>query len=144
MSMATSFSRGRGEGYAPRRGGFGSWRGGNNSSRGRGGKPWSYVNDKRHNTPDIKKHPLGSLLRTFKGLDTTSPVSDAAELLSFKVCDNRLQISDCQYIASYNWLGSTEPTIMTPGLLVISKYRLNSNILKENPRDGPLSTIPAS
>jgi hypothetical protein len=104
----------------------------------------SYVNDKRYNTPDIKKHPLGSLLRTFKGLDTTAPVSDAAELLSFKVCDNRLHISDCQYIASYNWLGCMEPTIITPGWLVISEYGLNSNIPKENPRDGLLSTIPAS
>jgi hypothetical protein len=77
----------------------------------------SCANDKKHDTPDIEKHPLGSLLRTFKGLDTTAPLSDVGELLNVKVSDITLQIFDCRYVASYNWLDSPEPTIVTPGRL---------------------------
>ena len=88
---------------------------------------------KRHNTPDIEKHPLGCLLRTLKDVDKTAPFSGAVGLLNTKVSDNVLKIYDCQYVASYNWLNSTQPTIVTPGRLVFFKI----NLILTQPRKAP-------
>ncbi|PSN66895.1 hypothetical protein BS50DRAFT_600499 [Corynespora cassiicola Philippines] len=80
--------RGRG-GYAPR--------------RGRGGAPLRPV--RREVQPDLGKHPLGKLLQTIKPSDLLSvnlPLGDPA-------------ITNCNDIASYNWLNSATPTIVVPG-----------------------------
>jgi hypothetical protein len=53
--------------------------------------------------PDLEKHPLGDLVKELH-------ISD----LGLESID-RAKISDCQYVASYNWLGDEVPTIVVPG-----------------------------
>lgn len=54
---------------------------------------------------DLEKHPLGDLVKEFHSSD-----------LSLKPI-NLAEISDCQYVASYNWLNDEVPTIIIPGNL---------------------------
>jgi hypothetical protein len=91
MSSIPSSYRGRG-GYAPR--------------RGRGG--WSQPFAKRQDSikPNLQKHPLGDLISTVgrsdlrpSHLDLTPP----------------LHIQGCEYVTSYNWLDSKDPTVVVPG-----------------------------
>lgn len=93
-----------------------SWRGGGWSSRGRGraggagfstrgrGNGNSWRKRDPEPKPDLSKHPLGSLLATLS----------YTELIGAKSNDNT-KISDCEYVASYNWLNTTEPNILVPG-----------------------------
>lgn len=94
MSSMASFSgNGRG-GFAPRRG------------RGRGGRVPHFSKPREQVKPDINKHPLGKLVKTFSILDLKVGSGQALP---------DTEISDCQYVASYNWLNSQNPTIVVPG-----------------------------
>jgi hypothetical protein len=88
--MSSSY-RGRG-GYAPR--------------RGRGG--WSQPFAKRQDStkPDLQKHPLGDLICTIRNPDLRPSHLDPTP---------SLHIQGCEYVASYNWLNSTDPTVVVPG-----------------------------
>jgi len=91
--MSFHFTRGyeRG-GFAPRRG------------RGRGGaRPFVKRTVVK---PDIVKHPLGQLLQTFKLSDLQS--------LTDRAVDSDT-ITNCEYVASYNWTDAKTPTILVPG-----------------------------
>lgn len=90
-----NYSRG---GFAPRRG-----RGGNRS----------FTKQREPPKLDIRKHPLGELLQTFRNADLEVP--------NLIVPDESF-ISDCQYVASYNWLDDELPTIIVPGKCFVSLY----------------------
>ncbi|KAG9201362.1 hypothetical protein G6514_005734 [Epicoccum nigrum] len=92
MSSMSSSYRGRG-GYAPR--------------RGRGGG-WSQPFAKRQDSikPDLQKHPLGDLIFTVQKSDLRSPRLDLTA---------SLHIQGCEYVTSYNWLASKDPTVVVPG-----------------------------
>lgn len=83
--MPSSY-RGRG-GYAPR--------------RGRGG--WSRQGSIK---PDLQKHPLGDLISTVRRSDLKPSHLDLTP---------PLHIQGCEYVASYNWLDSKDPTVVVPG-----------------------------
>jgi len=71
---------------------------------GRGGR---YADPgKRDNMPrpDLSQHPLGELM-------TTITMSD----LLAEEKKTTAKITDCQYVASYNWLSKAMPTILIPG-----------------------------
>ena len=53
---------------------------------------------------DIEKHPLGDTVNEFHSSNLSLKPIDLAE------------ISDCQYVASYNWLNDEVPTIVIPGI----------------------------
>lgn len=55
--------------------------------------------------PDLEKHPLGGLVKTFHNSDLGLKKTDVAKIV------------DCQYVASYNWLNGAVPTIVIPGNL---------------------------
>jgi hypothetical protein len=95
MSFMSSFSGSSSSraGYAPRRG------------RGRGGRI-PFTKGREQIKPDIEKHPLGELLKTFHSSDLGVEQSGFAR---------HATISDCQYVASYNWLN--DRTIIVPGKL---------------------------
>lgn len=82
------------------RGGFAPRRGGSNWSRP---FPKPYVEVK----PDIQKHPLGKLQKALQ-------VSDLK--FNLDIIASMPTISDCQYVASYNWLNDKTPTVMVPGI----------------------------
>ncbi|KAK6508266.1 hypothetical protein TWF506_010362 [Arthrobotrys conoides] len=101
-------------GFAPRggrdggRGGRDGGRGGRDGGRGgggggRGGRQGAPLQ------PDIVKHPLGDLVAkiTTKDLDINLTASD--DTLSTAI------ITDCEYVASYNWMNESASTIMVPG-----------------------------
>jgi hypothetical protein len=90
--MASSLGSSRG-GFAPRRG------------RGRGGRAPLFAKTRESTKPDLEKHPLGSLVKELRSSDLSLKPIDLAE------------ISDCQYVASYNWLRDEVPTIVIPGNL---------------------------
>lgn len=52
---------------------------------------------------DLEKHPLGDLVMEFRSSDLSLKPIDLAE------------ISNCQYVASYNWLNDEVPTIVVLG-----------------------------
>jgi hypothetical protein len=89
-SSMASFPGSRG-GFAPRRG------------RGRGGRASLFTKTREPMKPDLDKHPLGDLVKEFHSSDLSLKPIDLAE------------ISDCQYVASYNWLNDEVPTIVVPG-----------------------------
>jgi hypothetical protein len=87
----TSFSGSSRGGYAPRRG------------RGRGGRVPYFVKNREQVQPDLEKYPLGDLVKLFRISDLSLKPLDLAE------------ITDCQHVASYNWLNDEVPTIVVPG-----------------------------
>ncbi|KAJ4325365.1 hypothetical protein N0V94_000707 [Neodidymelliopsis sp. IMI 364377] len=91
MSFNSGASSGRG-GYAPRRG------------RGGGSRP--FVKRQEPTRPDINKHPLGELLVLLRNSNLETLRNDPLYLPG---------ISNCQYVASYNWLGDKTATILVPG-----------------------------
>ncbi|OAL54056.1 hypothetical protein IQ07DRAFT_668319 [Pyrenochaeta sp. DS3sAY3a] len=96
MSFARSFrtnDRGR---FARRRG--------DGRGDGRSGRNLTYK--KEQIKPDIVKHPLGKLLETILASDSTFLVKDLGRTVT---------ITDCRYLASYNWLNRSAPTIAVPG-----------------------------
>ena len=88
---------------------------GQGSTRGRGGSPKSW-NDLARGTgrgstrgrggfyarEEIPKRDYGSLLESIKFEDVGKP-------------EKLPKIHDCQYVASYNWVGSKTPAILVPG-----------------------------
>ncbi|USP79059.1 uncharacterized protein yc1106_06333 [Curvularia clavata] len=85
----------------------GSGRGGLAPRRGRGyGGRVPFNKPREQVKPDIKKNPLGSLLKTILAPDLVIDAKDAA-LTG--------EITDCQYVSSYNWLNDQTPTIVIPG-----------------------------
>jgi hypothetical protein len=95
MSFMSSFAGSSRAGYAPRRG------------RGRGGRT-PFTKGREQMKPDVEKHPLGELLKTFHSSDLRLDQGDSVHLAA---------ISGCQYVASYNWLNDRDPTIIVPGKL---------------------------
>jgi hypothetical protein len=95
-SYPGSDSRG---GFAPRRG------------RGRGGRVPFFAKPKEQVKPDLERHPLGDLIKEFRNSDLSLKPAALAE------------ISDCQYVASYNWLNGKVPTIAIPGGLFLAIAR---------------------
>lgn len=87
-----SFSGNSRGGFAPRRG----W--------GRGGRAPFFTKTRDPTKPDLKKNPLGDLIKEIQSSDLSLMPIDLAE------------ISDCQYVASYNWLNDKQPTIVIPGM----------------------------
>ncbi|KAF1851482.1 uncharacterized protein K460DRAFT_298555 [Cucurbitaria berberidis CBS 394.84] len=92
MSYKSSFSGNNRGGFAPRKG------------RGGWGRP--FAKPREPVKPDIEKYPLGKLLQTLQASDLIPEQNG----LSHKAA-----ITDCQYIASYNWLNNSTPTIIVPG-----------------------------
>ncbi|KAL1795342.1 hypothetical protein ACET3X_007158 [Alternaria dauci] len=90
MASYTGSSSSRG-GFAPRRG------------RGRGGRAPFFTKPREQVKPDLERHPLGDLVKEFRSSDLSLKPADLAE------------ISDCRYVASYNWLNGKVPTIVVPG-----------------------------
>ncbi|KAI4689111.1 hypothetical protein J4E81_007828 [Alternaria sp. BMP 2799] len=88
--MASFSGSGRG-GWAPRRG------------RGRGGRAPHFAKNREQPKPDLHAHPLGDLVKVFRSSDLSLKPIDSAE------------ISNCQHVASYNWLNDEVPTIVVPG-----------------------------
>ncbi|KAF2742813.1 hypothetical protein M011DRAFT_452333 [Sporormia fimetaria CBS 119925] len=88
-----SFSGSSRGGFAPR---------GGRGARGRGGRA-PFLTKTRETNPDLEKHPLGCLIKEFGSPDLGLNPVDLAK------------ISDCQYVASYNWLNDEVPTIVIPG-----------------------------
>ncbi|KAH8623573.1 hypothetical protein IG631_22052 [Alternaria alternata] len=78
-------------GFAPRRG------------RGRGGRVPFPAKPREQAKPDLERHPLGDLVKVFRSSDLSLKPADLAE------------ISNCKYVASYNWLNGKVPTIVVPG-----------------------------
>ncbi|KAH7122785.1 hypothetical protein B0J11DRAFT_616147 [Dendryphion nanum] len=58
------------------------------------------------NVPNVTLHPLGDLIAT---------IDNAALDQALITGIGAPRITDCQYIASYNWLNEKEPTISVPG-----------------------------
>jgi hypothetical protein len=56
--------------------------------------------------PDLKNHPLGDLVKTLRNSDLSVEESHIAKPPT---------ISDCRYVASYNWSNDPVPTIIVPG-----------------------------
>lgn len=86
-------------------------RGGGFSSRGAGWVGFTsggtgYSKPKKDSGPDISKIPLGNLV-------TNLSYSDVTETK----CTDSVSITDCEYVASYNWLNMAVPTILVPGKL---------------------------
>ena len=54
--------------------------------------------------------PLGPLLQTLSEADLLA--TDQAQ----SSCDKPAKITDCTYVASFNWLDRDEPTILIPGI----------------------------
>lgn len=96
----SSQSSGR-AGFAPRgiRGGRGGW--------GR------QSNHQAPPQPDTLRHPLGQLITTIINQDLI--VSDIS-------LPNPASISDCEYVASYNWMNEGVPTLMIPGTHRLSYF----------------------
>ena len=88
--MASFLNSSRG-GFAPRRG------------RGRGGRAPLFAKTREPMKPDFEKYSLGNLVKEFRSSDLSLKPIDLAE------------ISNCQYVASYNWLNDGIPTIVVPG-----------------------------
>ncbi|KAI4610439.1 hypothetical protein J4E80_008203 [Alternaria sp. BMP 0032] len=88
--MASFSGSGRG-GWAPRRG------------RGRGGRAPHFAKNREQAKPDLQTHPLGDPVKVFRSSDLSLKPIDSAE------------ISNCQHVASYNWLNDEVPTIVVPG-----------------------------
>ncbi|KAF2030477.1 hypothetical protein EK21DRAFT_100357 [Setomelanomma holmii] len=83
-----------------------SFRGGHAPRRGRGGWTKPFAKSKRDSVkPDIDKHPLGKLLKTFK-------LSDLHFTAGASVGP---AITDLQYVTSYNWRNNTSHAILVPG-----------------------------
>ncbi|KAF1943539.1 hypothetical protein EJ02DRAFT_433108 [Clathrospora elynae] len=84
----------------------GSSRGGYARRRGRDGLARPFAQGREQVKPDIEKHTLGHLLKTFRSADLNAERDDLA---------HGTTISDCQYIASYNWSNEKTRTIIVPG-----------------------------
>ncbi|KAF3314444.1 hypothetical protein TWF173_004787 [Orbilia oligospora] len=92
-----------------------TWRGASSSGRagfaprgGRGGGRGGRGGRQSAPQPDIVKHPLGNLVAkiTSKDIDLTA----SSDTLSATAV-----ITDCEYVASYNWMNESASTIMAPG-----------------------------
>lgn len=99
MSFARSFWTHDRGGSAPRRRG------------GRGGK--NFPHKKEQIKPDIVKNPLGKLKETIHASDSTLLVKDLSRTAT---------ITDCRYLASYNWLNRSAPTIAVPGKSKLAQF----------------------
>ncbi|EPS44064.1 hypothetical protein H072_1968 [Dactylellina haptotyla CBS 200.50] len=84
-------------GFAPRGG-----RGGGRGRGGRGGHQSAPLQ------PDIVKHPLGDLVAKI----TTKDIDPTGSEDTFSAA---AVITDCEYVASYNWMNEGASTIMAPG-----------------------------
>ncbi|KAK6358813.1 hypothetical protein TWF730_008132 [Orbilia blumenaviensis] len=80
--------------------------GGRGSRGGRGGR--SVPQRQAPPQPDIVKHPLGNLVAKIatQDIDVTSPGDNLSAAAV---------ITDCEYVASYNWMNESASTIMVPG-----------------------------
>ncbi|KAJ8119009.1 hypothetical protein OPT61_g112 [Boeremia exigua] len=92
MSFNTGPGRGRGGGYAPR--------------RGRGGRSQPFVKRQEPVKPDLNKHPLGELILRLQPADLRASPTDLS---------SPPHIEDCQYVTSYNWVAGKDSTILVPG-----------------------------
>ncbi|KAK6496367.1 hypothetical protein TWF481_002392 [Arthrobotrys musiformis] len=91
---------------AVRGAGRGTGRGGDQGERGgRQGAPQRQAPPQQ---PDIVKYPLGNLVTKITTKDIDLTASD--DTLSATAV-----ISDCEYVASYNWMNENASTIMVPG-----------------------------
>ncbi len=124
---------GRGSGRSSGRvSGRGSGRGERGNERGRGrttargsGTSWRFNDRSGRSAPthdSFEGQPVGDLLGTITLTEIQSSVR-------FK--DTALTITDCQYIASYNWLDRQKATILVPGQYAkdILKVRTSQLIL---------------
>ncbi|KAK6330663.1 hypothetical protein TWF718_002860 [Orbilia javanica] len=95
-------------GFAPRggRGGRGD-RGSGGRGGGRGGRS-APQRQAPPPQPDIFKHPLGNLVAkiTTKDIDLTASNGTLSAAAA---------ITECEYVASYNWMNDSTSTIMAPG-----------------------------
>ncbi|KAI9788632.1 MAG: hypothetical protein M1816_006778 [Peltula sp. TS41687] len=73
-------------------------------SRTRGGYPWKPLRQER-DEPQLQppSPPLGAVLMTLSQKVLTN---------SLDLKDTSAEITDCEYVASYNWLNKDEPTIL--------------------------------
>lgn len=121
----TGQTGGRGSGRGSGRGERGSERGlGRTMVRG-SGTNWRLGTRGGRSAPtrdSFEGQPMGDLLRTITLTELQSSVR-------FK--DATLTITDCQYIASYNWLDRQKATILVPGDYAkdIFKVRMSQLIL---------------
>ena len=72
-------------------------------------------------TPRSPSPPLGSVVRCLK----------ADEILNHKAgngVDRDARITDCKYVASFNWLDGEKPTILVPGITISATERLKGGI----------------
>jgi hypothetical protein len=63
-----------------------------------------YRKKKNDSGIDISKHPLGTLLTTLSYLEVAETK-----------CTDNANITDCEFVASYNWLTMPARTILVPG-----------------------------
>jgi hypothetical protein len=96
-----SYSNSKRGGFAPRRGGRGRWQ----------NPQWQTPPKRIEVKPDLTKHPLGELLTTFSNRDLNQTLAADGDAASIK---------NCEFVASYNWIDATAPTITVPGMLSIS------------------------
>lgn len=78
---------------------------------GRASRPSSRWSGRDDSTiPQPPSPPLGPLLQTLTELDLS------AAGLTENHDGGRAEITDCAYVASFNWLDRDEPTILVPGM----------------------------
>jgi hypothetical protein len=66
--------------------------------------------------PDLTKHPLGELIGSLRNPDLETSRNDSLY---------HPGISNCQYVASYNWLGDKTTTILVPGKFFYVSYEVD-------------------
>lgn len=74
-----------------------------------------FAKNREQPKPDLQKHPLGDLVKVFRSSDLSLKPLDLAE------------ISDCQHVASYNWLNDEVPTIVVPGKALLLLQDVTNN-----------------
>ncbi|KAI9766565.1 MAG: hypothetical protein M1839_004875 [Geoglossum umbratile] len=95
-----------------RRGAWTGYRSRGPSSAGRGRPSWTAHpgqprwQQKREPPPRPPSPPLGSVLATLNRKDLT---------VSADLNKHSAKVTDCEYVASYNWLNRGEPVVMVPG-----------------------------
>lgn len=70
----------------------------------RGGK--GFYQTQTHAKPSTPSLPLGPLLKSFSLDDLSGSHHDK---------DGQVQITNCQVVASYNWMEKSKPTMVMPG-----------------------------
>lgn len=80
-------------------------------SSGRAYRPAQRFHQKQHYTPrtDVSTVPAPPLGKLIQSLDKSDLEKDAERFV------DKASIQDCSLVASYNWLGKTDPTVVIPG-----------------------------